>query len=557
MATTVIQSFSLAALCGLAAAAPAPLVNKAIRALDAYAPVTTSCPSESLVRPATSINTDEAAYVSARKINADSALASWLAKQGSFDTSSQPMVGFTSSGGGYRSLLETAGVVQGLDARDSNINTSGLYQALTYEAGLSGGSWFLSSLAGNNWPTVTYLKDNLWLDAFQNSALLPANIFSISDDLMYAEIDADLQAKSDAGYNITIVDPYGRLLSHQLLEGFDGGVSTRLSGLTAFSNFTAHAVPFPIITTTSTDLGMEGQCFPELNSPIFEFSPYEYGSWDEGVSAFAVTEYMGTAMSNGAPSTAGQCTVYYDNLGYIFGTSSDVWNAVCEIIEPSSSSSADLEEALEYFVSNIHAPVFQDLFGVYPNPFYNYTRSNLVSENSLLTLADGGETNQNNPIWPFIQPERSVDVLIVNDNSADTSTNYPNGSEIYQTYVRAQATGLTKMPYIPDVATFISEGLNQHATFFGCNETDTIFIVWLPNVDYTYDSGQSTSKVEYTKSETEAMIANGVQIANQNGEEGWSFCLACAIKNGDGNSLPDGCNECFSKYCYYKSGTSD
>lgn len=52
-------------------------------------------------------------------------------------------------------------------------------------------------------------------------------------------------------------------------------------------------------------------------------------------------------------------------------------------------------------------------------------------------------------------------------------------------------------------------------------------------------------------------IANGVQIANQNGEEGWSFCLACAIKNSDGSSLPDGCDECFSKYCYYKTGTSD
>jgi len=144
----------------------------------------------------------------------------------------------------------------------------------------------------------------------------------------------------------------------------------------------------------------------------------------------------------------------------------------------------------------------------------------------------------------------------VNDNSADTTDNFPNGTEILQTYLNAQAVGLKKMPFIPSVSTFVSQGLNKRAIFFGCNETGTTFIVYLPNVAYTYASNQPTSKVQYSVAETNAMIVNGNAIATQNGTAGWPFCLACAVKNKDGSALPAGCNSCFHKYCYYRSGTS-
>ncbi|KAK5708282.1 hypothetical protein LTR97_000822 [Elasticomyces elasticus] len=550
----------LVALCASAVAAP---THEAVQRLDErqvlanpYAPTTTSCPGASLVRPATSLNPSESSYVSGRKTVANTALAAWLKKQGTFSTSSKPAVGFTSSGGGYRALLETAGVVQAFDGRDSNFNTSGLYQGLVYQAGLSGGAWFLSSLAGNNWPTVSYLRDNLWEQAFQNSLLLPANLLSASGLTEYALVTSDIAAKEGAGYDVTIVDPYGRLLSYQLLQGFDGGVNTKMSGLTTLSNFTSRNVPYPIITTTNVN-GTQGQCIPPLNAIIYEFHPYEYGSWDTGVSAFAQTTYMGTNLTNGSPTVPGKCTVRYDNLGYIFGTSSDVFFAACAVIEPVNSTSS-LANTLEGLVDQTHEPVFTDLFGVYVNPFYKYPRSSQVQSSPVLTMVDGGATNQNNPIWPFIQAQnsRNVDVLIVNDNSADTTDNFPNGTEIRQTYLNAQAAGLKKMPFIPDVNTFVSKGLNKRATFFGCNETGTTFMVFLPNVAYTYNSGQPTSKVQYSVAETNAMINNGNAIATQNGTAGWPFCLACAVKNKEGSALPKGCNACFSKYCYYRSGTS-
>src|SRR4051794_839759 len=129
----------------------------------------------------------------------------------------------TTSGGGYRSLLSGAGVIQAFDERDSAVSTSGLYQSLTYQAGLSGGSWLLSSLAGNNYPTVSYLKEKLWKEAFRDSLLDPGFLLAA---VAYAEVLSSVIQKEEAGFDTTLTDPWGRLLSYQLLEGSWGGVST-------------------------------------------------------------------------------------------------------------------------------------------------------------------------------------------------------------------------------------------------------------------------------------------------------------------------------------------
>jgi lysophospholipase len=143
------QSLSLAALTllsgnGLAAPAPAAVGSMYAdgvqglgkrAALSPYQPESAKCPSTPLVRDATALGSEESSYISSRKAKADVALAAWLKKQGSFSTGSQPIVALASSGGGYRA---GAGVIKAFDARDSNSSVSGLYQALTYQAGLSG-----------------------------------------------------------------------------------------------------------------------------------------------------------------------------------------------------------------------------------------------------------------------------------------------------------------------------------------------------------------------------------------------------------------------------------
>ena len=299
------MNFNLCLILAFSAASPA------LAALSGYAPVPIACPSTPLVRSATGISASESSYISSRAPIASAALGAWLQKVNSaFGTANLPAVALTTSGGGLRSLLIGAGVIQAFDSRDSNVGTSGLYQGLTYQAGLSGGGWLLSSIAGNNYPTVSNLQTTLWTTAFAESLLIPDNL---GVGGAYAQVSADVVAKNAAGYPPTIVDVYGRLLDYQLLKGPDGGVAVELSSITGFSNFTNHIVPFPIITATNVETAT-GACTPPNNTIIFEFSPYEFGSFDSGVNAFTQTKYLGTFLSNGSPTKA-TCETNYDNLG--------------------------------------------------------------------------------------------------------------------------------------------------------------------------------------------------------------------------------------------------
>ncbi|KAA8576077.1 hypothetical protein MFRU_009g00320 [Monilinia fructicola] len=516
-----------------------------------YAPTSVTCPSgESLVRPAIGLSDNEESYRVARKAIADVALKTWLQKTNSgFGTNELPTIALTHSGGGYRSLLCSAGVVQGLDERDSNVSTSGLYQAVTYQAGLSGGSWFLSSLAGNNYPTVSHLRDNLWETAFQESLFDPQGILFTK---AYAKIVAELLEKEAAGFHTTLTDPWGRLLSYQLLV--DGGESTTFSSVATLSSFTSHAAPFPIITGRGVKT-FSGECQPGPNATMYEFSPYEFGSWDSDISAFTPTKYLGTTLKNGVPT--GECTTNYDNLGYILGTSSNLFNEACLSTPQPSNSSTNPFQNVAAFLEGAHKVTTEDLYARYNNPFYGYTSSsghvnsaNNIPAQESLSLVDGGEALQNNPIFPFLQPSRNISAIIVNDNSADTSSHWPNGTAILTTYVQSLTAGLTRMPVIPSVETFISKGYNTQATFFGCGDSSKVTIIYLPNAHYTYASNVSTAQLIYSKAATAGIIANGVGIAAQGNDTQWPTCLGCAFMEKTGQALPSDCTACFEKYCY-------
>lgn len=380
-------------------------------------------------------------------------------------------------------------MIQGLDDRDSDESTSGLFQALTYQAGLSGGAWLLSSLAGNNFPTVTQLKNSLWVEGFQNGLLQPGG----SDSGAQGEIALDITDKRAAGFETTLTDPYGRLLSYQLFAGPDYGGNLTLSSITEMPSFTSHAVPYPVIVSLGVKT-FSDECIPGPNATTYEFTPFEFGSWDSDVNVFTSLKHLGTSLSNGESLAAGHCTPNYDNLGYILGTSSHVFNMACSETIHDSWAMSDIAPQLKSALETPYNNTTENFYAVYPNPFYNYTPASmapnsvsLVSGQANLHLVDGGEALQNNPIWPMIQPPRELDVLFVNDNSADTQDNFPNGTGILTSYVQSLNHNLTRMPYVPSVETFIERGLNKQAAFFGCGDTHKITIIYLPNVAYKYD----------------------------------------------------------------------
>ncbi|KAF2398042.1 FabD/lysophospholipase-like protein [Trichodelitschia bisporula] len=517
-----------------------------------YVPFTSRCPRGSLVRSARGLSSGEQQYIDRRKRVTSQALSDWLDninersnQTTKFSKRNLPTLALATSGGGYRSMLLGAGFVQALDERDSDDWTNGLYQALTYHSGLSGGAWLLSSLAGNDQETISTLQEELWENALVKNSLYPTNTETAPE---YNAVKADILARGRTSFPATTADVWGRFLSYQLLKGRDGGVTKTLSDIRRSRGFRNHKAPYPIITALGIPDITSANCEPADDATQYEFHPYEFGSWDGGIAAFTPTEYLGTQVNNGKPVKKDFCTRNYDNLGYILGTSSSKFNEGC-----GEALISVIASTLDPLVKLTHNYTRRDLFAPYANPFRGYPGSPKVSSQSELYLADGGQgkllsTNQNNPIWPFLH--RNVDVLLVNDNSADTDDNWPNGTEIIHTYDQAKAAGLTRMPFIPDQKTWTEKGLAKRATFFGCGRPDKMTIVFMPNVGYSTESNLASSKFEYAKNETAAMIKNGAQIALQGGDPEWPSCLSCAILSKATTSLPLVCKGCFEKHCY-------
>ncbi|KAB8360898.1 hypothetical protein FH972_024631 [Carpinus fangiana] len=554
-ATTLLGAASLFSL-GFSAPLEEPsLIEKRAAAgllgSSPYTPLTAqTCPAGNLIRQAKGLAPKEAAYIQARNKLASASLAKWLQSTGAgFNTTGKmPTLAMSFSGGGLRAQLVGAGVRQAIDGRDSKLKIAGLYQAATYESGLSGGSWLLGSISGNDYPTVSHLRDSLWEQTIQDGLLLPDNFLALYSDLV---ITGDIADKQAAGFQTTIVDFWGRLQGYTFLPGKDGGVAHLFSEVASSANFTAHNVPFPIITAlgVAEDATM---CEAVLNSTQFEITPYEFGSWDASVHAFTPTAYLGTTLTNGQPATRKACVTRYDNLAFIMGTSSNVFPAgLCPLIDaPSAANISAIAPPLASLLGDIHAVGARDVQALYPNPFYRLTgAAPRYAAARTLALADGGTGGQNNPVWPLLH-RPAVDVLLVSDNSADTAANYPDGRELRQTYVAARAAGLTRMPPIPEAAVFVARGLDKRPAFFGCNSPAALTIVWLPNTNYTFNSGQSTFRLQYSSGDVAAMIANGRAVADYGGKAGWATCVGCAVTKKSGAKLPAACAACFKEYCY-------
>ena len=206
----------------------------------------------------------------------------------------------------------------------------------------------------------------MWEQAFQDSLLDPADLLAA---VAYFEVVDDLLKKDAAGFRTTLTDPWGRLLSYQLLEGSDGGVDKTLSSITGLSNFTSYAVPFPVITSLGVKTWL-GQCDPGPNATTYEFTPYEFGSWDSDVSAFMKMHYLGTSMKGGKPAEK-LCTENYDNLGYVLGTSSTLFNEICLSLPEPANSSTNLDTTLEQILDYSHDVTFSDEYATYRNPVSN------------------------------------------------------------------------------------------------------------------------------------------------------------------------------------------
>ena len=231
---------------------PASLVAAQSVASQAYTPVAGPCPQDfTLVRMAGSpgnqtLSLSESAYVHARRsqvipqawktylANVEATnvtLPAYVVSILNGSSTQTPNLGIATSGGSYRAAIFGAGVLNALDGRNASANAAGLgglLQAATYLAGLSGGSWLVTSLAQANFPTVqelvfgypnTIVSNNSWGGWNTEYGLVTPSSDSATNTEFLTDVIRELEGKYDAGYKVTIADYWGRLQARHFVNG--------------------------------------------------------------------------------------------------------------------------------------------------------------------------------------------------------------------------------------------------------------------------------------------------------------------------------------------------
>ena len=464
-------------------------------------------------------------------------------------------------------MLSGAGMLSAFDNRTDNNTGSGklggLLQGATYLAGLSGGNWLTTSLAFNDWISVQEIVNqvkntngsSLW--NITNSILAPYGSEDPMADLMrWATIRTDIENKENAGFPVSIIDLWGLALSYQFFE--NGAQDINWSSLQQSDVFANAEMPF-IISTAD-----EYNAVETINTTIFEFNPFEFGSWDH--NKFADIEYLGTTFDNGSPVNSSQCVNGFDNAGLILGTSAGLFNEVAANIN-NLGLTGSTKQILEILVSSWSSE--NGIPAAYPNPFYGLDAesndfSSNITTNEDLFLVDGGEDGETLPFTPLLQKDREVDAIFAFDIDASTTELWPSGLDMYATFARqAEPIGSQiAFPFVPNATVFVEESLNKKTVFFGCNSTLLSelshippVVVYIPNNEYTFASNTSTFKLAYSDDEKIGMIDNGYAAAYYNNTDSeYATCVSCAVILRSQQRLDitpsKECQKCFDKYCW-------
>lgn len=358
------------------------------------------------------------------------------------------------------------------------------------------------------------------------------------------------------------------MLSYQLVNAPDGGPGFTFSSIADDPLFSSAKTPLPFLIADGRAPGEK----PVLaNTTVFEFSPWELGSSDSSLNGFVPLRYVGSKFDAGELPDAEKCVNGFDNVGFVMGTSSSLFNQVVLYLKDKKSGyvPADVPSFIVDAVTSAFDALGNsddDIADWTPNPFKGWNRGrNPGADSDRLTLVDGGEDLQNIPYHPHLVADRNVDVVFSVDSSADTDSGWPDGASAMSTYRRSLETNITAsasgFPVVPGKDTFLNLGLNTRPSFFGCNATNTSspapLIVYLPNYPYVYASNISTFQMSVSSPERDALVQNGWALATQlnaTRDPDWPVCVGCAMLarsfDRTRSPVPGKCRQCFDRYCW-------
>ncbi|KAG0139668.1 hypothetical protein CROQUDRAFT_69979 [Cronartium quercuum f. sp. fusiforme G11] len=466
-----------------------------------------------------------------------------------------PKFGFAFSGGGVRALCLGASIIEAFDGRNPDAveaRIGGLIQLATYASGLSGGAWMLGSWATSNFPRLPLLNQTLWRLTEEND-LWDWNIAKEYPDVLHV-----VKQKKKAGYPVSFVDAWGRIVARHFINDAEEGKGVLWSSIRETSGYKNREYPFVIVLSVSRPSPRQPV---SIRSPVYEYSAEDFTVWNPHLNASIPIQFLGTP----APSTkiGGICVNGFDNAGFIMGMSSNILTAM-----------DGPPQKRGFFFGLMRLFTHDDAFeGKVPNTFQGLGASPPArfpdSDTDTLLMADGGSASENIPMFPLIQPIRELDVIIAVDSTAEEkdpiqnhAIGYPNGTSLYMTYQKTQLPEYSgyRFPKIPNSldGTFVKLGYNKRPTFFGCHDTPaTPLIIYLPNYGAVAQTDSKSSQTTYDGDLIGKYFANGFAIASQSAgptqDPEWPACLACAlidrqlIRNGTPRTAQ--CDHCFQKYC--------
>ncbi|KAJ7181043.1 FabD/lysophospholipase-like protein [Mycena filopes] len=560
-----------------------------------------ACPSNvAYVRPAAEgLSPAESKWLDSRRPQVVSALTSYLTLAAipgfdvgtyisalSANSSAVPIIGQAYSGGGIRAQMGGLGFYQSFDSRYNKsiaAKTGGLSQATTYVAGLSGGGESTIALAINDFVDVQTLVSQ---GAFNNSAV-PNSAFEL------------LQLKAKAGFNLSLADVLG------VAETFfpaKGDIGQTFSGLMSSDAYTNGSVPLPfLIMAEGIPAGLPGSnsyngiLFPinnATNQTIYEASPIEFGSWQGRARAFTPTSLLGTPLKAGAPIDENQCLTGWDTSAWVLGSATAAMADWVVIVDSNNTRGlfsraaglrwkrgdlpyppnetellaesqvavlgAFLTDVLPGILTRLGNATIQDVgYGLVTNPFLGYNGSEAgLQEQKTLALVDAGESGQESPIWPLVQPERKMDFLLVTDSSGvELSSGWMNGTNLINTAAMAIANNVP-FPKLPDVNTILINNYTLAPVFFGCNEPEVPLVLFVADAPYSAYSNATgiVGGGGPNEAQIQILLQNTLDIVTQGSNTTWAQCIACGsiLRSLErlGQAIPDQCQLCFEQHCW-------
>ena len=399
------------------------------------------------VRVSQQLCPEEVAFRQKRREHVVRALAKYLdIKEDDIDPDDVPTIAICGSGGGLRAMM--AGASSYLCAQQA-----GLYDCVTYTAGVSGSCWlqslYFSSLGKQDFEhLIQHMKNRAGTHiAFPPTALklvtsAPTNKFLLSG---WVE-----KAKGDPGGSYGIVDIYGLLLAARFLvpkgdldvQDHDLKLSNqrdfldgRYAGQHPMPIYTAvrHEIPIQEAKEEAKEEGrpvaekIEEKAKKEAWFSWFEMSPFEVFCEDFGAGI--------PTWSLGRPFRKGRNIVLESGVALpelrqslLFGLWGSAfcatlshyrhelklaglvaWNQVEQLLEEKNDDLVRIHPIEPASIPNFVMDMQDQLPSTVPET---------VFKTDHLQLMDAGMSN-NLPIYPLLRPGRDIDVLIAFDASAD------------------------------------------------------------------------------------------------------------------------------------------